>query len=154
MLETPHVAVGAAIAISISNPLIALPLCLASHFLLDKIPHWNPHTYTETQKFGYPTKKTLSIAAADITLASSLGLFVAGQALPDVGKVLFIIICCFLSVLPDVVKYPFFLFKNLRKGILKKWVDYERTLQVDTTFIPGILTQITTIILSLFVIYH
>ena len=47
MLETPHVAVGAAIAASIPNPLIAIPLAFASHFALELVPHWNPHLNTE-----------------------------------------------------------------------------------------------------------
>jgi len=47
VLETPHVVVGAAIATKIANPFISLPLAFASHFLLEKVPHWNPHLNTE-----------------------------------------------------------------------------------------------------------
>jgi hypothetical protein len=52
VLETPHVVVGAAIATKVANPALAIPLAFASHFVLEKIPHWNPHLNTELKKFG------------------------------------------------------------------------------------------------------
>ena len=64
MLETPHVAVGAAIAVAIPNPYLAIPLALASHMILDHTPHWNPHFYTETKKFGKPTQKSTVFASS------------------------------------------------------------------------------------------
>lgn len=39
MLLTPHVLTGLAIAYKIPNPLISLPLAMASHQFLDLIPH-------------------------------------------------------------------------------------------------------------------
>lgn len=145
MLETPHVAVGAAIASKIPNPLISIPLAFASHFILDKVPHWNPHTYTETEKYGRPKNTSIAIAFIDILIALTLGLFIAYQNISDFPQALNIILCCLASVLPDVLKYPYFLFSKMRKGLTKKWVDFERSIQVDTTFVPGVLTQLTTI---------
>lgn len=40
MMATNHVLTGSLIAASIQNPWIALPLALASHFVLDGIPHF------------------------------------------------------------------------------------------------------------------
>lgn len=142
MLETPHVAVGAAIATKIGNPYLALPLALASHFVLDRIPHWNPHFYTETKKYGKPSKASTTLAVADSLVALGLGIAAAGKALPDSTKFAIVIAACFLSVLPDQIKTPFFFFKKLRKGKLKKYVLFERSLQVDAPFWPGITTQI------------
>ena len=131
MLETPHVAVGAAIASKIPNPFIAIPLAFASHFLLDKTLHWNPHTYTETQKYGKPTKKTTMIATVDAVLALAVGSAIAASKLPDVNHSLVIFFASFASVLPDVIKSPFYYF-NRHSGIIKKWVDLERKIQVET----------------------
>jgi len=39
MLYTPHFLVGAAILKYIPNPVVGLPLALASHIALDLIPH-------------------------------------------------------------------------------------------------------------------
>ena len=40
MTATNHVVTGALIAITISNPVIGLPLALLSHLVLDSIPHF------------------------------------------------------------------------------------------------------------------
>jgi hypothetical protein len=142
MLETPHVALGIAIATKFPNPWISIPLSFASHFVLDKLPHWNPHTYTETVKNGGPSRSTITVAVVDGLISLGLGFGFAYKALPNQALALTIIACSFASVLPDVSKYPFFLFKKLRHGIYKKWVDYERTLQVqvDSVF-WGLATQ-------------
>lgn len=153
MLETPHVALGIAIAVKTGNPWVAIPLALASHFLLDRVPHWNPHFYTETQKFGKPKKISTFIAVADEVFAIFLTLFAAYKFWPDVDKTLLILICSFLSVLPDQIKFPYFYF-NLRKGLLKKWVDFERSIQVEVKPLLGILTQITVVLITLSWIFN
>lgn len=142
MLETPHVALGAAIAVKVGNPYLAVPLALLSHFVLDRVPHWNPHLYTEMKKYGKPSKKSTTLAVVDSFLALGLGLAVASKALPDTGAAILVIVCCLMAVLPDQVKTPFFFLKERRKGLLKKWVLFERSLQVDAPFWPGVLTQI------------
>ncbi len=153
MLETPHVVVGIALATKFQNPIIAVPLALASHFVLDKVPHWNPHTFTETMKSGHPSKSTIAITLVDITIALISGLTFAYTALPNQTLALTILTCCFASVLPDVSKYPFFLFKATRQGVYRKWVEYERSLQVETArpFL-GILSQVVTILVALYFI--
>lgn len=143
MLETPHVAVGVALATKIPNPWVSIPLSLASHFVLDKIPHWNPHTYTETLTNGGPSRTTLTITAIDIGISLAVGLGFAHAALPNSSLALTIIASSLASVSPDVSKYPFFLFKKIRRGVYKKWVDWERSTQVQTNNIFwGILTQV------------
>lgn len=153
MLETPHVFVGAAIAAKIGNPLLAIPLALASHFVLDQIPHWNPHFYTETQKYGKPTKKSTSFAVIDLGLAGLSSIGLALMALPNVGSAALIFVCCLVSILPDLVKSPFF-FLNLRPKFMKAYVAFERSLQVDISFVPGMITQFAVIFASLMWIFN
>jgi hypothetical protein len=148
MLESPHVAVGAAIATKIPNPFIALPLALASHFVMDRVPHWNPHFYTETQKYGKPKKGSTYLAFADIGFALVLGSGVAYMALPNIGHAITILIASFFSVLPDLTKTPFYFLKN-RGNMLKKYVDFERSIQIETGFAVGSLVQILVIVTSL-----
>ncbi len=140
MLETPHVAVGAVIALKVGNPYLSLPLALASHFVLDKVPHWNPHTYTETHNGGLK-KQTVIFALTDIALSATIGLWLASTQLPDTTSAIIILAGGFLGVFPDVVKYPFFLLKNTRNGLYKKYVDFERSLQVEVGFYAGMLVQ-------------
>lgn len=148
MLETPHVAVGAAIASRIPNPYIAIPLALASHLIMDQVPHWNPHSYTEVKNHGKISSQTRLLALVDVGFALALGFFVASKAMPDTYHAGTIILACFASVLPDVSKAPYFLLGK-RDGLLKKWVDLERSLQVETSFLPGMLIQAGVIIASL-----
>ena|SRR3990167_10353508 len=150
MLETPHVALGVLIATKV-HPALALPVALASHFALDMIPHWNPHSYTETQKYGRPTNKTLTIATLDVIAALALGFFIAGRFLPDYYKFFFVLLTAFVSVLPDLVKSPYFLLKV--RGRLSDYVKFERSLQADSkNFYFGVATQLAVIVVSLLLI--
>ena len=142
MLELPHAAVGAAIAAKIPNPAIALPLAFASHFVLDTLPHWNPHFFTETQKLGSPSKKSTQFAMTEFTIATlvlTVIAFTAGQ--PSMGKVALIFAGGVAGMLPDLAKIPYFFFKK-RAGYYKKYVLWERSIQNDTSMWPGILTQL------------
>jgi len=141
VLETPHVVVGAAIATKVVSPALAIPLALASHFVLDKVPHWNPHLFTETQKLGHPAKKSTFVAVADVGLALVIGLFITSRFATQPERAVTILACCLASVLPDIVKWPYYYLKN-RWEPLKRWVLFERSLQVNATFWPGMLTQL------------
>ncbi len=149
MLETPHVVIGAAIATKIPNPLLAIPLAFASHFILDRIPHWNPHSYTEIQKNNKISQNTTVVALVDVGLSLGLGLFMASRSLPNYGHAVTILASSFAAVAPDVIKSPFFLC-GVRKGWIKKWVDFERSLQIETdNIILGLSTQALLIALTL-----
>ena len=148
MLETPHVVVGAAIAVKVGDPALAIPLALASHFVLDKIPHWNPHLFTETQKLGHPAKNSTILAVVDVTVALALGLFVASVYRNNLGMMITVIACCLVSVLPDLIKWPYYYLKN-RWEPLKKWVFFERSIQASAPLVPGILTQLLVVVTGL-----
>ena len=144
MLETPHVFVGAAIATQIPNPFIAIPLVFASHFVLETVPHWNPHLNTETKKFGKPTRESTLITSADSLIALISGSFIAWRALPNTGTSILILACCLTSVLPDLIEGPYF-FLKMRSEWAKKWILFQKSFQNDTTPFWGILTQLLTI---------
>jgi hypothetical protein len=148
VLETPHVAVGAAIATAIPNPLIAIPLAFGSHFILEQVPHWNPHLNTELKKHGKITKQSMQIIIFDSSLALILGSWIAYQALPDTAHALTIFFACFASVLPDVVEGPYF-FLKLKNKFIMKWISFQKSIQRDTSVVPGVTTQIVTVIAAL-----
>lgn len=145
MLETPHVVVGAAIATKVVSPALAIPLAFASHFLLEKVPHWNPHLNTETEKFGRPTKQSTYIVLADVIGSLILGGYIASRALPNSGQAATILLASFASVLPDVLEGPYFFF-NMRSEIIRKWIKFQKSIQVDTGVVPGLITQAVTIV--------
>ena len=152
MLETPHVIVGAAIAIKVVNPALAIPLAFASHFILEKVPHWNPHLNSETEKYGRPSKQSTYIVIADVAASLALGGYVASRALPDWGQTATILAACFAAVLPDILEGPYF-FLNMRSEIIKKWIKFQKSIQVDIPIIPGLITQVITVLLAFWWIF-
>ncbi len=139
MLETPHVAVAAAIATKIPNPFISIPLSFASHFILDMIPHWNPHINREIKKFGKPTKKSVQIITVDSVFALVFGVFVASRATTNM-QFFNIMACSFVGVIPDVVEAPYY-FLGKKDEIIEKWIKWQKSIQADAEPIIGLATQ-------------
>ena len=148
MLETPHVIVGAAIATKVVNPILSIPLAFASHFVLDEVPHWNPHLYTETKKLGKPTLISTKVIILDVIASLISGFYLASRALPNKAHALAIILACFFAVLPDLIEAPYF-FLNVRNNLMKKWILFQKSLQVNSNFALGLLTQVIIILTSL-----
>lgn len=149
MLETPHVALGIAIATKISSPWIAIPLAFASHFLLERVPHWNPHLNAETEKFGKPTKQSTTIVIIDVAISLALGFFYSYKALPNSAQSINILLCSFAAALPDIVEGPYF-FLGIRNKVIENWIKFQKSIQVDTKIIPGLLTQVVTVLATLY----
>lgn len=148
VLETPHVTIGAAIATKIPNPLISIPLALGSHFILEKVPHWNPHLNTELKKYGQVTRKSTVIVAIDVLVSLTIGFWAASRMMPDYGRAGGLLLACFAASLPDIVEGPYF-FLNTRSKIIEKWILFQKSLQTDTSVIPGLVTQLVTVLAAL-----
>ncbi len=147
MLETPHVVVGAAIAFKVANPVLAIPLALGSHFVLEKVPHWNPHLNTEKTKYGKITPQTTRIVFADAFLAAFCAISIASLALPDLKRALIILVASFAAALPDLIEAPYF-FLNKGGKLIRRWVAFQKSIQVDASILPGLLTQVLTVLAS------
>lgn len=145
MLETPHVVVGAAIAMKVVNPVLSIPLAFVSHFILDTVPHWNPHINTEKKKFGKVTKKSFYIIVADSVLAFFFGSFIAYRALPNLNLFLTVMLSSLAAVLPDIIEAPYY-FLNKKYQILDKWITFQKSIQVNSTPYIGFLTQFLTLL--------
>lgn len=152
MLETPHVAVGAAIASKIPNPLISIPLALASHFILDMTPHWNPHINREIKKFGKPTTQSVTLIKVDSVIALVLGTAIAFHALPDMHQFVNIMVCSFVAVLPDVVEAPYY-FLHRKDSYIEKWIGWQKSIQNDVAPWIGLTVQGIVVAASLFWIF-
>jgi len=148
MLETPHALVGAAIATKIPNPAIALPLAFASHFVLDMVPHWNPHLNTEIKKFGKVTPQTTVLIATDVVLALIFGSIMATNFATSNAHMVNIFLGAFAGVAPDVIEAPYFFLKWKNKFLIR-WLAFQKSIQVDTTVVPGLTTQVATVIAAL-----
>lgn len=148
MLELPHTLIGAAIAVAIPNPAIALPLALASHFATDYIPHWNPHINTELKAAGKISIRSKTIILIDAGAALMLGTYIAATR----GNFVIIMLACFLAVLPDVAEIPYY-FLGIKVNWIEKLIIWQRNHQWNVRPVFGIMFQILVILLSLIVIY-
>ena len=152
MLETPHVVVGAAIAAKVINPALAIPLAFGSHFLLEMIPHWNPHLNTELSKFGKITKQSRIIITIDVVTSLAIGGFIAYRALPNTALAVTILFACFAAILPDLVEAPYFFCKYKNK-LLLRWVAWQKSIQEDAGVLLGTTTQLLTVFAALYWIF-
>lgn len=152
MLELSHVAVGAALAIRIPNPLISIPLAFLSHFIVDYIPHWNPSLYTETEKSGKPSRKSNIIVLADVVLSLTLGFFIAFRFWPNSQRMASILLACFAAVAPDAVE-GFYFYLGMKMPFLKKLAKFQHEHQSTVRPLPGLLTQIATILICFYLIF-
>ncbi len=68
MTATAHALIGASLASKITNPVIGIPIAIASHFIADLVPHWDAGT-------NHRTKSTLRLkveAVFDVLLGFAL----------------------------------------------------------------------------------
>ncbi|MBL8159226.1 hypothetical protein JNJ66_02095 [Candidatus Saccharibacteria bacterium] len=91
-----HAITGIAIAVSVKHPLLAPLLALASHFLLDMVPH-----------FGHPAMKPGSRFFRNVIVADGLGMIIVTVTAMWLFPQLDLLIgaCAFLAFAPDIVWY-------------------------------------------------
>lgn len=120
-----HVLTGVTIAVAVQQPLIA-PLCaLASHFVLDMVPHFGGTPWSEI--WG---KKLLALVIADTMLCFTfIGLGIA--FFPQYSTLIFI--CALAAILPDLlwiahykygVEHQFFIFHKAIQRYERPWGAY------------------------------
>jgi len=101
MLNTPHVLTGAVIGVATGNPVIGFLGGLASHFLLDSVPHTDPGTWHHDEPFPHPVnERDMTIGFVDLAIAIGLVLWLAGEA-PLVAAAP--LAAMFGAILPDIL---------------------------------------------------
>ncbi len=101
MTATAHALIGGAIAASIQNPAIGLPLAAISHPLTDMIPHWD-------LGIGWRKKTKLGLfwqSALDLLLGLILTYLIFGR-FTDLG---YLAAAVFLSEVWDLLMMPYLL---------------------------------------------
>lgn len=102
MTATAHALVSGAIVASIPDPNFALPLVLASHFIMDAVPHWDFGTNWRSRS----KSATGAIAILDTIIGFTVTYFVFGGkvALPILG------LAVIIGNLPDWLEAPYYIF--------------------------------------------
>lgn len=140
MLELAHALTGGVIAYKIGAPALSLPLALASHFVIDLLPHWNPHISDEKKKVGHIKNSTMLIVFLDSFLGLILGLLLASKRLPDTGGAILVIAGCFFGVLPDLAEAPYYFFGTKSK-LIKSLIKFQSKHQNNVSILPGLIIQ-------------
>ncbi len=153
MLELPHTLVGITIATVIPNPLISLPLSLASHFITDYIPHWNPHINSELKTTGKISTTSKLIILSDSTLALMLGTLIATRVLPDINRFVILMLAGFMAVLPDVVEIPYYFLDIKQITWINRLITWQRAHQWNVKPIWGTLFQFAVVGVCLYLLF-
>jgi len=161
MLLAPHILVGAAVAISIPNPLLGLLLAFLSHFILDRIPHWE---YSVEPLRNISAKGLLYVApilrrvAIDITTGVVL-LIIAVTLSPDDIPFTAWAFGGFFGILPDGLSFLLFIRRKKGRwgGILKAFYLVHQKVHFDKKMgLPplriSLSTQAIAILLALYFI--
>lgn len=82
MMMINHMVTGAVIAFTVKEPLLALPLAVLSHFVLDSIPHFGDNNQGVSKEGYFPRfKKAVLITDAAFTVIFMSWLVVSGYTL-------------------------------------------------------------------------
>lgn len=105
MTSTTHSLVAISLALVIKNPALTLPVCFASNYILDTIPHWD---------FGFgwrqkTKKKILAEGVLDVVLSYFLVFLIQRFFFPEVS-LLYLFASAFFAQLPDWLEVPYLLF--------------------------------------------
>lgn len=105
MTAPNHALTGALIGLSISNPVIALPVAFLSHFVCDAIPHYDPPAGEKARLFR---SKRFVVEFLVLGMLGCLAL-VAVLAAVRPQHWFTAAICAFLATSPDLFWFPRFL---------------------------------------------
>lgn len=156
MMATTHGIVGTIIMQSVPNPFVAGALIIASHYLLDIIPHWD--FGTDLTKRSKKTTGVLAITDTAIAFLIPILIFSNTLSLP------LIFLAVSLANIPDWIMVPYFPLlaskektKRIRESRFEKlyesFLEWQNTyFHRTTTLIHGISTQIGIILFFFFLL--
>ena len=135
MTATAHALIGGAIAASISNPSIGLPLAALSHPIADMIPHWD---------FGWgwkkKTKLTLFVQASfDLIFGIIVTFLIFGKQV----DIIYLMTAIFLSEVWDILQMPYLLWGW--KFPFSTFYKFQHEINGKARLPWGILTQAATV---------
>jgi hypothetical protein len=132
MLTTPHAVTGAALGALLVNPVLVVPAAIASHYLLDTVPHWQ-----ETLAPYTPTWKTWTRIPFDLALAAGLVMLVAVWHPAAAGSVW---LGAAAGNLPDA-DVLLIVVPKLKRGWLAREYDWHCRIQRETASLWGLVPQ-------------
>lgn len=145
MLSIAHGTAGALIALKISSPYLSIPLVLASHYLEDRIPHWDIgqglSSWKKTRKAAF-----LQELFFDFPLSILLVYLIFQIGQPFNWRVW---LGWFFGLLPDFLEFPY-LFLDMKFTPIRQLAAFHSWVHRSTPDkLLGLLPQILLILSSL-----
>lgn len=144
MLTTPHAAAGVALGAAIGNPLVVIPAAMASHFILDAVPHWQ-----EILPPYIPTTKTYVRVPLDIALAVGITVLATHWQPQHTAAIWTGAVCANLPDLDSIIMVA----PEVKRGILKRYWDWHCRIQRETDSLWGLVPQLAVVATSLAITY-
>ena len=138
MTATSHAIVGTVIAAKIGNPALAIPIAIASHVVLDLIPHWD----TATNRRDKSRKRLFIDSSVDALTAVTVSYSVIAFFFPHTNLV-YAAIIVFFSLLPDILMAPYLFF---RLEFFKWAYNFGKMTNNELDKPWGVLTQVAAIL--------
>lgn len=142
MLTTPHLLVGAAIGVHFNNPMLVVPAAAASHFVLDSVPHLMG--FIEVEDLD---KKDVAFVIGDVVLGVSLVYLLANNN-PHAELMWLGAFCAMLPDFHHTFQVLFGPDKLQKYDNLHLKFHYKKPINL----IPGIATQVVTVLAAIFFI--
>lgn len=149
MTATAHAIVAGAIAAKFGNPTLAPLLSLASHFIMDSVPHWDFGTNWRSR----PKHITGLVAFAETLIGITVAYLLFWGKAPFIPLTLSII----ASLIPDWLETPWYIFfahqnkhqPGPRASLLERATfavyKLENSMHTKAQLPFGILTQVATV---------
>ena len=154
MIIAPHLIVGAAIGAKTHNLGLIIILGLISHFLMDKIPHWdygvkNIEDYRIAKKIKYLFYLTFKLFIDAAIGLSIVYLIILKTNLLNVESLKYIAIGIFFPLLPDMVLFTNYILigKTGFYRFHKKYLHYKCEKEGVPTFL-NLSTEIAVILIA------
>ena len=157
MLLTPHTFVGLVVAHFVGNPLLVAPVAFLSHFVCDKIPHWDFYSNTTNESGERTSGWRLFAFVADFGLALSVGWFFIFRALwldQNIALGLSYLVGAIFANLPDALEAPYIFHMKIHKKIklLQIINEFQKSHQTQAPVIIGVSLQLLLIGFCLFLL--
>lgn len=160
MILTSHSIIGVAAASAFpSHPILAFTAALASHYIVDAIPHWDYHLLSSKKdlknplnnditvgKYFFPDLKKMSF---DMLLGITLSFFVFYYIGFGVKTLPILIAGIAGGIVPDILQFAYFRFRRepFKSLYVFHYYIHSRTEKLKKHFIVGIFLQILTVFL-------
>ena len=141
MTATGHAVIGTVIAAQIGNPVLAIPIALASHIAADLFPHWDPGTNRHKKDHD----RFLGDAVIDVTSSLIVTFFLVIFIFPKTD-VIYAYLIVFAAQFFDWASAPFVFFKISNPPVFKWFYNLQKNFDNRLDKPWGVIGQVAVLV--------